>query len=443
LGGENVTVPFVFRTYYEGENTPSDQYYSDYDNDWFHEVYVGRVSVGSTTEINTFINKVLKYEKNPPRTGYLLDVLLIGMDLTIPPDNPRTPAEELKDYIDSNYIPPQFNITKVYDSDPTPPHNHRTDALAALNAGQNLVNHADHSNYNVMCTGDLNHGWCIYNSDVDNLTNNDQTSIVVSLGCWPNAMDQSDCIAEHFVLYNPTQAGVAFTGNTRSGWGLVGNPYGYSGTLDYEWWAGLFTRNKYNLGRTLVDSKHRYSTPGAIDKHCEWTFNLLGEPEMPVWTDSPDSFAVTNPDTLTKGTSSFSVHVEDSTTHAPVESAYVCLWKVNEIYLTGYTNASGDIAFNPLACTEGTMNVTVTKHNYLPSQQGVVALVGYRRGDVNADRVINASDVVYLINYLFIGGPAPGPCGQPDVDGDGSVTAVDVVYLINYLFIEGPPPPGW
>jgi hypothetical protein len=28
-------------------------------------------------------------------------------------------------------------------------------------------------------------------------------------------------------------------------------------------------------------------------------------------------------------------------------------------------------------------------------------------GDVNGDCVVNSSDVVYLINYLFIGGPAP------------------------------------
>lgn len=28
-------------------------------------------------------------------------------------------------------------------------------------------------------------------------------------------------------------------------------------------------------------------------------------------------------------------------------------------------------------------------------------------GDVNCDGVVNVSDVVYLINYLFINGPAP------------------------------------
>jgi hypothetical protein len=433
MGGETPTVPFGYRTYYNDERTPSDQYYSDYNDNWVHDVFVGRVSVGSTTEITTFVNKVLKYEKNPPRTDYPLDALLIGMDV-----DEMTPCEELKETIDG-YIPPQFNVTKVYDSQAT---NHRTATINALNAGQNLVNHADHSNWNVMGTGDFHHNLYIDNTAVDALTNNDQTSIVVSLGCWPNAMDYSDCIAEHFVVYNPNQAGVAFTGNTRSGYYQRGYPISLSAILDMEWWVGLFSRNKYHLGEALVDSKHHYNTPGGVERHCEWTFNLLGEPEMPIWTDSPDSFAVTIPDTLAKGTSSFSVHVDDSTTHVSVESAYVCLWKANDVYLTGYTNANGDITFNPTACVEGTMYVTVTKHNYLPYQHGVVALVAsYMRGDPNADSLFDATDIVYLVNYLFLDGPAPVPCLLAgDANCDGTVDAQDVVNLVNYLYIGGPPP---
>ncbi len=62
------------------------------------------------------------------------------------------------------------------------------------------------------------------------------------------------------------------------------------------------------------------------------------------------------------------------------------------------------------------------------------------RGDANGDGVINAADVVYLINYLFISGPEPIPMEAGDVNCDGLINASDVVYLINYLFIGGPPP---
>lgn len=62
------------------------------------------------------------------------------------------------------------------------------------------------------------------------------------------------------------------------------------------------------------------------------------------------------------------------------------------------------------------------------------------RGDANRDGKINLDDVVYLINYLFINGPAPSPLWVGDANCDGMVNSTDVVYLINYLFIEGPPP---
>jgi len=65
----------------------------------------------------------------------------------------------------------------------------------------------------------------------------------------------------------------------------------------------------------------------------------------------------------------------------------------------------------------------------------------YLLGDVNADRVIDASDLVYVLNYLFVDGPAPVPILQVgDVTCDGVIDAADLVYLINYLFISGPPP---
>ena len=64
----------------------------------------------------------------------------------------------------------------------------------------------------------------------------------------------------------------------------------------------------------------------------------------------------------------------------------------------------------------------------------------YSRGDVNGDGTIDIADVVYLINYLFIDGPAPNPLDAGDANCDGTVDIADVVYLINYLFIDGPPP---
>lgn len=72
--------------------------------------------------------------------------------------------------------------------------------------------------------------------------------------------------------------------------------------------------------------------------------------------------------------------------------------------------------------------------------EDMVVVQSFIRGDVNADGIINSSDVVYLINYLFIGGPEPIPFESGDANSDGIINSADVVYLINYLFENGPPP---
>jgi len=429
LGGENETVPFEYRTYSAG-STPSDQYYSDYDNDWINEVYVGRATAETAFEIQTFVFKVLDYEKDPPRTDYALDCTLLGMDY-----DDFTEVELVKDYIDDYFIPFSWNVTTVYDSDAS---NHRTDFVNALNSGQNLVNHADHSNITVLGTGDHNHGWGVYNSDIDALTNTNQMCIVVTPGCYPNQMDYNDCIAEHFVIYNPNKAGVAFTGNTRAGLYYQSQEFSLSNGLDREWWESLFDRDIYRLGPTMADAKHHFAHSSSSEKHCEWTFNLLGEPEMPMWMDDPDSFAVHCPSTLLKGKISFPVHVEDSTTHAPVESAYVCVFKQDEVFETGYTDASGDLTLNPSPATVGDVWVTVTKRNYIPAQRTVS--MDYICGDINipgGDGVVDIGDVVYLVCYLYRGCPEPTPVEAADCNVDDVVNVADIVCLVNYLFRDG------
>lgn len=61
-------------------------------------------------------------------------------------------------------------------------------------------------------------------------------------------------------------------------------------------------------------------------------------------------------------------------------------------------------------------------------------------GDCDGNGFITISDAVYLINYIFAGGPAPNPAVLGDVNCDFQVTISDAVYLINYIFAGGPPP---
>jgi hypothetical protein len=61
-------------------------------------------------------------------------------------------------------------------------------------------------------------------------------------------------------------------------------------------------------------------------------------------------------------------------------------------------------------------------------------------GDCNADCVVDVGDVVYLVNYLYLGGTPPYPVEVGDANCDGVVDIGDVVFLINYLYRGGGPP---
>jgi hypothetical protein len=61
-------------------------------------------------------------------------------------------------------------------------------------------------------------------------------------------------------------------------------------------------------------------------------------------------------------------------------------------------------------------------------------------GDANGDGDVNVGDAVFLIAYVFNGGPAPDPICSGDANGDGNTNIGDAVYLIAYVFKGGPPP---
>ena len=64
------------------------------------------------------------------------------------------------------------------------------------------------------------------------------------------------------------------------------------------------------------------------------------------------------------------------------------------------------------------------------------------RGDADASGAINVSDLTYLVNYLFKGGPSPVCDEEGNADAAGAINVSDLTYLVNYLFKGGPVPPG-
>jgi hypothetical protein len=63
-------------------------------------------------------------------------------------------------------------------------------------------------------------------------------------------------------------------------------------------------------------------------------------------------------------------------------------------------------------------------------------------GDCDGSGEVDLDDVVYTLNFIFNGGPAPDPLEVGDVNATETVDIDDAVYLIEYLFMGGPEPRG-
>ena len=91
---------------------------------------------------------------------------------------------------------------------------------------------------------------------------------------------------------------------------------------------------------------------------------------------------------------------------------------------------------------------TTEPEGYCPQYvSGEFPVLPYWPGDVTFDgELIDISDVVYLINYIYKAGPAPPHPISADVNNaipDGIIDIEDMMYLINYLYRFGPVPyPG-
>jgi hypothetical protein len=90
----------------------------------------------------------------------------------------------------------------------------------------------------------------------------------------------------------------------------------------------------------------------------------------------------------------------------------------------------------------GTLRECTVCHGVTPTgagPHGIIITPGLC-GDADGSGGVDIDDVVYLISYIFTGGPAPDPLSVGDVDCQNGIDIDDVVYLIAYIFTGGPAP---
>lgn len=64
----------------------------------------------------------------------------------------------------------------------------------------------------------------------------------------------------------------------------------------------------------------------------------------------------------------------------------------------------------------------------------------YKPGDANDNWALNIGDGIYIVNYVFRGGPAPCIPEAADPNGDCKINVGDAVYIVNYIFRGGAAP---
>jgi len=352
---------------YTDDNIPADVYFANLDGDWnadadarwgepgeedaYAEVAVGRACVDDASEVATFIAKTAMYQDHPVasqvRRSLMLGELLWNNPLTYGEDE----LEQLigtctENGFTTTGMPAGFAFTKLYDRTATWA---GSAAIAAFNAGTNWVNHSGHSN--VLYVMRLAAGAV---TDA-NFTNDGVTAnfaIVNSNGCYAGSFDNrttaislyetDDCIAERFLTI--AHGAVAFFGNSRYGWFTEGTTNGPSHHFERELYDALFTEGRHTLGASLARSKDE-TVPyldlpeeyeGGAHRWCFYTLNLLGDPALDAYTDTPAPLAATHESAVSRIDTAFEVE-----TGIPGSAA--CLYRDGLVYAWGVADAEGHI----------------------------------------------------------------------------------------------------
>ena len=337
--------------YYSG---PGDHYYTLLEgNDILADVFIGRLSFNNLFEFETIVSKILNYEKEPymAQTNWYQHALLVGDPSSSSQSSCIITNKYIKEIIEANAS--YYNYYEVYSSPFVSQMN---------NAINNGVTYFNYRGYIGMS------GWG--NDDIGNLNNGFMLPVMVFLTCSTgNFEGTNDCRSEYALKAgSPTlpKGAIAAIGTATSSTHTCFNNCVSAGTF-----CGIFVDKIYNMGGALTKGKlylylsYPQNPNNWVEKKSYWN-NLMGDPGMELWTGIPQELTVTYDSEVSVGTNFMEVIVKNSSGF-PIEDAWVTVLQGNdEIFLTGYTDSYGIIVLPIAAESSGNVNLTVTKHNFIP-----------------------------------------------------------------------------
>jgi gingipain R len=394
--------------------TGSDYWYGDVTGDIYPELSVGRITATTPEEATQQVTKILRYEMNPASGDWFDKVLLAA-------HKENAPGK----YVGCSETIRTTTYTDSYIFDTAYGHEGPTNQNVSdrVNVGRNILNYRGHGDTDEWCGGWTNAEYNGYTNDyAHNLLNENRTPIHYCIACnCGDLSSYSECLGEAFIKDN--NSAVAFLGATEPSYTDPNHIF------DQKLFQASGNDDIYTIG--LISN---YANSALIDLYGTSSYYLdnvkmyiwLGDPAMEIWTEVPQTFTVTHPNSLLPGTSQYQVEVMDNGT--AVEDALVCISNNDDIHLWGYTNDQGIILFNVTISTFGNMNITVTKHNYLPYQQMILIpaetelTAAWNFVSTPANHDLEKENIVVEYNASFYNWTeattSSNPTGSPLVDAD-------------------------
>ncbi|MDD4052408.1 MAG: C1 family peptidase [candidate division Zixibacteria bacterium] len=111
-------------------------------------------------------------------------------------------------------------------------------------------------------------------------------------------------------------------------------------------------------------------------------------------------------------------------------------WEWHDVDISAFADGNSSVTLKFQLISDGGLQLGGWNIDDL----AVVGIEDYIIGDANGDAKVNIGDAVYIISYIFRGGPAPSPMAAGDANCDAKVNIGDAVYIITYIFRGGPVP---
>ncbi|PJA51767.1 MAG: hypothetical protein CO167_12265 [Candidatus Marinimicrobia bacterium CG_4_9_14_3_um_filter_48_9] len=344
----------------EGLNRVTDHPYTMLTgDDDFPELLVGRLSVDSFYETSVVTSKIIRYESNPWmdssdwfKKGLML-CTTIGAASTAQVKNwvRRKMLEKGFSHVDTVYAPEENRLIKI---------------TTPINAGVGFINYRGYGYYGGWAGPDFNSG------NIDQLNNGWRLPIVTSIVCGGGnfAAPDDPCFGEKWIRAGTTSApkgAVAFFGPSELYTHVM-----FNNAIDIGIYHAIFDEGITELGEALWQGKlelwrnyHQTGSPpfGQTPEYYFHIYNLLGDPGMNVWTDTPAEITVSHPANLQFGDRSISVHVTNAEGQ-PVQGAFVFVKNVTNAL--GYeTDVYGNVTL-PVVVDGSSIDLTVTGKNLRP-----------------------------------------------------------------------------